>query len=132
MSYAAKLFSLTLLGWSDTIWTIIFAAIWIFTASLPTALKRQYISYSDDGELIVFRYFTAGIIGGRKNAVEIDKKTFAGYKTETRFFGLYSSITLYQNFTKGMAKYPPIYTSALNKKEKAKIFGSLDQYSPKH
>ena len=66
LTYAAKFFKFTLWGWSDTVWTIIFAAIWIFIVFLPVMLNHQYISYSDDDELIVFRYFALGIFGERK------------------------------------------------------------------
>ena len=131
MSYFAKIFKLTLFGWNDTVWTFILAAICIFIWLIPTILNHQYISYSDDGDLIVFRYFTSGIFGGRKNAIEIDKKTFSGYKTEKQLWGLSSSITLYQNFQDGTAKYPPIHISALSKEEKAKVFRSLNRYMPK-
>ena len=131
LSYVAKSLKLTLFGWSDTVWTIIFAAIWVFIAFLPMILKHQYVSYSDDDELIVFRYFSSGIFGGRKNYIEIEKKTFAGYEAKKQLIGLSLSITLYQNFETGIAKYPPIYISALSKKERAKIFRSLNQYSPK-
>jgi hypothetical protein len=131
LSYAAKTIKLNLFGLSDTDWTIIFAAIWLFIALLPMFLNYQYISYSDEGEAIVFRYFTSGIVGGRKNSVEIDKRTFAGYKTERRLFGLISSIILYQYFKEGVAKYPPIYISALNKADKAKLLTSLNMHTPK-
>jgi hypothetical protein len=131
LSYVAKAFKLNLFGISDTAWTIIFAAIWLFIALLPMILNYQYITYSDDGDTIVFRYFTSGLVGGRKNSVEINKTSFAGYKTETKLFGLISSITLYQNFREGVAKYPPIYISALNKEEKSKVFRSLNLYTPK-
>jgi hypothetical protein len=130
LSYAAKAFKLTLFGWSDTVWTILFAAIWLFIALIPMFLNYQYIRYSDEGESITFRYFTSGIVGGKKNSVEIDKRSFAGYKTEKKLFGLVTGITLYQNFKEGVAKYPPIYISALNKEEKAKVFRSLNQYTP--
>jgi hypothetical protein len=92
-------------------------------------LNYQYISYSDEGENLVFRYFTSGIIGGRKNSIEINKNGFSGYKTESRFFGLIQSITLYQKFQEGLAKYPPVYLSALSKEERAKLFRSLNQYT---
>ena len=131
MTYAAKFFKLTLFGWSHDVWTIIFAAIWIFIALFPMMLNHQYVSYSDDDESIIFRYFTSGIVGGRKNFIEIEKKTFAGYKTEKQFLGLSSSITLYQNFEGEIAKYPPVYISALNKEERAKILNSLNKYLPK-
>jgi len=131
LSYVAKTFKLNLFGISDTLWTIIFAAIWLFVALLPMILNYQYITYSDDGDTIVFRYFTSGIAGGRKNSVEINKSSFAGYKTEKKLFGLIRSITLFQNFREGVAKYPPIYISSLNKEERAKVFRSLNLYAPK-
>ena len=130
LSYAAKMFKLTLLGMSDTFWTIIFAAIWLFVAFIPMFLNYQYVSYSDEGNAIIFRYFTSGIVGGKKNSVEIDKRTFAGYKTKKKLFGLIRSITLYQHFKEGIAKYPPIYISALNKEERSKVFRSLNLYAP--
>jgi len=131
LSYAAKKIKLSLFGINDTGWTLIFAGIWLLIAFIPMILNRQYVSYSDEGENITFRYFTAGLVGSKKNSVEIDKRTFGGYKTETRWFGLIWSITLYQNFREGLAKYPPIYISALNKEEREKVFRSLNMYSPK-
>jgi hypothetical protein len=131
LTYAAKYFKPNLFGWSHDMWTIIFVGIWIFIMFLPIWLNHQYISYSDDDELIVFRYFTSGLFGGGKNSIEIDKRTFAGYKTEKQLLGLSLSITLYQNTKKGIAQYPPIYITALNKKERVKVFRSLNQYSPK-
>jgi len=130
LAYAAKLIKFPLLGISDTAWTLIFVAIWLFLAFLPMFLNYQFISYSDEGEIIVFRYFTAGIVGGKKNSVEINKKTFSGYKVESRFFGLIQSITLFQQFNQGVAKYPPVYISALNREEKAKVLRSLNSYAP--
>ena len=131
LSYSAKVFKLTLFGLSDTLWTIILAAIWLFIAFLPMFINYHYVSYSDEDESIVFRYFSAGIVGGKKNSVEIDKRTFAGYKTEKKMFGLIRTITLYQNFKEGVAKYPPIYISALNKVEREKVFRSLNLFAPK-
>jgi hypothetical protein len=130
LSYVAKKFKLTLFGLSDTGWTLIFAGIWLIIALLPMILNRQYVSFSDEGETITFRYFTAGLVGSKKSSVEIDKRTFAGYKTESKWFGLVWSITLFQNFKEGVAKYPPIYISALNKEERSKVFRSLNSYTP--
>jgi len=123
MSYAAKFFKLTLFGMSDTFWTILFAVIWLLVAFIPMILNYQYVNYSDEGDIIIFRYFTSGLVGGKKNSVEIDKRTFAGYKSEKKLFGLIWSITLYQNFKEG-------YISALNKEERSKIFRSLNLYTP--
>jgi hypothetical protein len=129
MAYVIKLIKFPLLGMGDTPWTVILIVIWVILAFMPMILNYQYISYSDDGDKIIFRYFTSGIVGGKKNSVEINKISFAGYKTETRFFGMIQSIILYQKFQEGTARYPPIYISALSHEEKDKVFASLKLHS---
>ncbi len=129
LTYIAGIIKYPLLGMSDTVWTLILVGIYFGYALLPMFLNYQYIHFSDEGENIVIRYFTAGIIGGRKNSIEINKTVFAGYKSEARFFGLIQSLTLYQKVQKGIATYPPVYISALSKEERSKIFRSLNQYS---
>ena len=128
LTYIAKIIKYPLFGMSDTVWTLILVGLYFGYALLPMFLNYQYIYFSDDGENIVFRYFTAGIIGGRKNSIEINKKGFSGYKSEGRFFGLIQSITLFQKFREGIAKYPQVYISALSREERNKIFRSLNKY----
>jgi hypothetical protein len=129
LTYIAKMIKYPLLGMSDTAWTLILVGLYFVYALLPMFLNYQYIYFSDEGECIIIRYFTAGIIGGRKNSIEINKKVFSGYKTASRFFGIIQSITLYQKFQEGTAKYPPVYISALSREERSKIFKSLKQYT---
>jgi hypothetical protein len=129
MAYVIELIKFPFLGMGDTPWTVILIAVWVILAFMPMVLNYQYISYSDDGDFIIFRYFTSGIVGGKKNSVEINKISFAGYKTETRFFGMVQSIILYQNFQEGIARYPPVYISALSREEKKKIFKSLNLHT---
>lgn len=128
LAYVGKLIKFPLLGMSDIVWTLILIGLWLVLALLPVFLNYQFISFSDEEDYIVFRYFTAGIIGGKKNSVEINKTSFSGFKIETRFFGLIQSIILFQKFQQGIAKYPPIYISALKREEKAKIIKSLNLY----
>jgi hypothetical protein len=130
MAYAIDLIKFPLLGMSETLWTIMLVLIWAVLAILPMVLNYQFISYSDDGEFIIFRYFMAGIVGGKKNSVEINKSTFSGYKIESRFFGLIQSIILSQKIRQGIAKYPPIHISALSGEEKSKIIKSLNTFAP--
>ncbi len=130
LTYVAEMIKYPLLGLSDTAWTLIFVGLYLFFAFLPMFLNYQYVSYSDEGDTIIFRYFTAGVVGGKKNSVEINKKTFSGFKTDSRYFGLIQSITLFQQFNEGVAKYPPIYLSALKREDRAKIIRSLKVYAP--
>jgi hypothetical protein len=46
------------------------------------------------------------------------------------YFGLICTITLFQKYKEGVAKYPPFYISALSGKERKKVFGSLNAYLP--
>jgi hypothetical protein len=131
LAYAAKLIKFPLLGMSDTAWTLILVAVYLFIAFLPMMLNYQFVFYSDDGEKLIIRYFTSGIIGGRKNSVEISKRAFAGYKTESKFFGLVKSIILLQQVGQSVAKYPPVFISALSKEQRSKLFMSLNTYAPK-
>jgi hypothetical protein len=130
LTYVAEKIKFPLLGMSDTSWTVILVAIYLFFASLPMFLNYQYISYSDEGDKIIFRYFSAGMLGGRKNSDEISKKSFSGYEMESSYFGLIKSFTLFQKFKEGVAKYPPVYISALTPEEITKIKKSLDLHTP--
>jgi hypothetical protein len=131
MAYFVEVIKFPLLGMSDTLWIVILVCIYFVLAFYPMALSYQYVYYSDEGDVITFRYFFAGIVGGKKNSVEISKSSFAGYKKETVFFGLVQRLILYQQLAEGVAKYPPIYISNLNRKERAKVLNSLYMHTPK-
>jgi hypothetical protein len=128
LSYAADIIKFPFLGMGQVFWILTLVAIWLFVALFPLFLNYQYVFYSDDTDKIIIRHFTAGITGGRKNSIEIDKRSFAGYKTESGFFGLITSVILFQKFSEGVAKYPPVWISALTREEKSKLFKALNSY----
>ena len=98
---------------------------------LPVLLNYQYIYFSDDGDTIIFRYYSVSLFEGNKNSVEIGKKTFSGFTFDKKLFGVVQSITLYQRLKEGIAKYPPIFISALKRKDKESILQSLNSYAPR-
>jgi len=130
LSYAANIIKFPLLGMSRVTWTIILLAIFLLIIFLPILLNYHYVSFSDEGENIIFRYFSMGIIPGNKNSVEINKRTFSGFTLEKKFFNLSQSITIYQRLKEGVAKYPPIYITALKREEKARVLNSLISFAP--
>jgi hypothetical protein len=130
LTYFERLIKYPLLGMSDTIWTVILIILYLIIVLLPWIRKYQFVYYSDEGETIIFRYFESGIFGGKKNSVEINKKTLSGFKSEAKFLGLIRSIILFQQFKEGVAKYPPVYISALSKKDRNKVIKSLKQFGP--
>jgi hypothetical protein len=131
LTYIARKIKYPLLGMNDTLWTLILAVCYLIFVFRPMFLNYQYIYFSDEGNNLIIRYFLAGILGGRKNSVEINKKAFSGYKIKKKLFGLNQSLILYQHLKQGIAKYPPIYISALTKEEKAKILKVLNNYAPR-
>lgn len=130
ITYAAGIIKFPLLGMSRLTWTTIILLIFLLIILLPVVLNYQYISYSDEGENIILRYYSTGIFPGNKNSVEINKKTFSGFTLDRKFFGLIQSITLYQRLKGGVAKYPPVYISSLKREEKTKILKSLNSFAP--
>ena len=130
LTYAAKIIKYPLLGMSQIAWTIMVMILFLLIILLPLFLNYQYIYYSDEGDIIIFRYYTTGFIPGNKNSVEINKKTFSGFTLEKKFFGLIQSITLFQRFKEGIAKYPPIHISALKRNDKIRILKSLNSCAP--
>jgi hypothetical protein len=128
--YASRTIKFPLLGMDKLAWTMLILVVFLLIIFIPVVLNYQYVNYSDEGEKIIFRYYSAGIIPGNKNSVEINKTTFSGFKLEKKLFGLSQSITLYQRLQEGVAKYPAIYISALKRKEKAGILQSLSSFAP--
>ena len=130
LTYFERLIKYPLIGMSDTAWTIILIVIYLIIVFMPWVRKYQFIYYSDEGDSIIIRYFESGIFGGRKNSVEINKKTFSGFKTDSGLLGLVQSITLFQQYKEGVAKYPPVYISALSRRDREKVIKSLQLLAP--
>lgn len=126
--YVARLITFPFLGLDDPIWTLILVIAWIIVAFLPVILSYQFVAYSDEDNDIVFKYFSAGIVGGKKNSVQINKSTFTGFKIESKYLGLRKSVILFQKLAQGIAKFPPISISALTKEQQEKLIHSLRQY----
>ncbi|MGQ9620022.1 MAG: hypothetical protein ACUVTX_03435 [Bacteroidales bacterium] len=130
LAYFAKVIKFPLLGLSDTFWTLILIFLYFCYLIYPMVLNYQYIYYSDEEDKIIFRYFIAGIVGGRKNSIEIYKSLYAGYRRDKKFFGLIQSVTLFQYVKGGIAKYPRVYISLLNSEERSKVLYSLYKHAP--
>lgn len=132
LAYIIKLIKFPLLGIEDSIWTLAIVLIWIIVAFMPLIRNYQFVFFSDDGNNIVIRHFNAGIVGGKKNSIEINKGTFAGYKVDSKYLGLSKGLILYQRMGNGIGKFPPVYITALTSEQRAKIIHTLDNYTKKN
>lgn len=117
------------LGLERIYWVVIVVTFWLLLISLQNLRNPCYIYFEDTDESLIFRYYPLRIISQKKNSVEIPKKDFLQFKTEKFFLGKYEKLFLYQRFKKGVAKYPPISLSAVNRNDIAKIKTLLRQYA---
>ena len=131
LSLAAGIIKFPLFGMGKAAWIIILTVCFIIIMVIPVIMNFQYILFSDDGDTIIFRYYTTGLFSGNKNSVEIEKRTFSGFTVDKGFLGLIQSVTLYQRMKEGVAKYPPIFISALKRKDRETVLESLTSYAPR-
>lgn len=126
--YYGKQLRFPVFGIEESLATLVLTAAYLLLAFLPLLLKYKYIYFSDDGNSIIFRYYSVGLFSGSKNSVEIPKEEFINYKIKKILPGLVSSILLYRRVKNTAASYSPIYISSLSKKEIKKIKTALNKY----
>ena len=124
-----KWFNEPVSGIERVYWVIIIVAAWLLITILQSLRRPSYIYFEDAGEKLIIRYYPLKILNRKKNAYEIPKKDFVKFKTEKFFMGKYEKLILYQKLRKGIAKYPPISLSAVNKNDIAKIKTLLSRYT---
>ena len=94
-------------------------------------LKRPYfISYNDQGEKIVVRFYPVSMFTNRKNSIEIPKQHFVKYELKPFLFKTQHYLILHQNFRGKAVVYPQISLSALDKEDREKMLESLEKYTP--
>ena len=93
------------------------------------ALELNYIYFSDDEDMIIFRYFSMSVFNKKKNSIEIPKDKFGGYKIVESLGGFKKQIILYQQLKKEKAKYRPVSITSLKGDELKILTTSLDKYS---
>jgi len=97
--------------------------------NLINYLKRPYfVSFSDQGETLVIRYYPVSMFTSRKNSIEIPKQQFLKYELKPFLLGTQHYLILHQKFRGKEAKYPLISLSALEKEDRQSLLQSLDKY----
>ena len=93
-------------------------------------LKRPYfVSYNDQGEKIVVRFYPVSMFTNRKNSIEIPKQHFVKYQLKPFLLKTQHYLILHQNFRGKLVAYPRISLSAMEKKDREKMLASLDKYA---
>ena len=88
-------------------------------------LKYTYFYFSNNGSNLVFKFYSLQPFFGKARTIEIPKKNFMKSNIEASFFGKRDSLILFQKTPRGVAKYPPISLTLLNKKQKKELQKAL-------
>jgi hypothetical protein len=92
-------------------------------------LKRPFfISYNDQGDKIIVRYYAVSMFTNRKNSIEIPKQQFVKYELKPFLLKSQRYLVLYQNFRGKVVPYPRISLSAMEKEDRQRMLQSLDKY----
>ena len=93
-------------------------------------LKRPYfVSYDDQGDMLVVRFYPVSMFTSRKNSIEIPKQQFVKYELVPFFLKSQHFLILHQNFRNKVAAYPRISLSAMDKEDREMMLESLSKYS---
>ena len=108
---------------------IFISAIYIIVNWVNYRKRPYYVSYNDQGDKLVVRYYPISMFTSRKNSIEIPKQHFVKYELKPFLFKTQHYLILHQNFRGKAVVYPQISLSALEKDDREKMLESLDKYA---
>lgn len=115
--------------WLSEYHVIIFVALLYVVINVINSQRAPcFVSYSDQGDMIVLRYYPLSLFTSRKLSIEIPKQQFVKYELKPFFFGRHQKIILYQYFRNKIVPYPPISLSAVDREDRQRILASLQKY----
>ena len=129
--YTTSLLDAPLFGLTRNYITAILLGIFVLILLFQYFLNLCFIYYSDEGNNLIFRFYSLRIFSNKKNSIEIPKNSFVRFETKKNSLGLKASLFLYQQMRSGVAKYPPIPITSLTKEERRIIHDSLSRYVKK-
>jgi len=88
-------------------------------------MEYTFFYFSNNSKNLVFKFYSLRNFYGKPKSIEIPKQNFEKYDIIISFFNKKESLVLYQKTPKGIAKYPPISMTLLNKKQKTELKRTL-------
>ena len=117
-----------ILGVNKSIFIIVITLLYIVYIIYAYLLNYNYFSYNDEGNKLIFRFVSLRPFDNKKQAIEIHKKDFKGYKFQKSLLNLREDLILKVSTKKGVASYPPISVTALSAKHRNMLVNSLNQF----
>jgi len=110
---------------------IFISAIYILINWINYLKRPNFVAYSDQGEMLIIRYYPVSMFTSRKNSIEIPKTQFVKYQLQPFFLKSQHYLILFQNFRGKVVPYPRISLSAMEKEDREKMLDSLEKYVSK-
>jgi len=108
---------------------IFISAIYILVNWVNYMKRPYYVSFNDQGEMLVIRYYSISMFTSRKHSIEIPKQQFVKYELQPFLLKSQQYLILYQNFRGKVVPYPRISLSAMEKEDREKMLKSLEKYT---
>ena len=126
--YTTSIKNTGIFGLTNTQAAIILAILYFLYYFYNVFIDPYYIYFSDEGEKIILRFYSARSANSKKMAFEIPKSEFHHFKIENAFFNKKDKLYIFQKTGKKIFKYPSICLSALSLTEKKSLISSLKKY----
>ena len=125
----SEFFKSPVLGIDKTWYLVTLLVFYIALMGYNFLLKPNYVYFNDNGDKIILRYYPARIFNQKKNSIEISKQNFVSWEVKGFFFGTCEMLYLNGKFKSGVARFPGVSLSAVNRKDREKIKTTLNTYA---
>ncbi|MDR2848095.1 MAG: hypothetical protein LBV39_03220 [Bacteroidales bacterium] len=126
--FLALVFIVVLTSWDTTTKTLlvgVLALTFLLFYWYQYNMEYHYFYFSNNNKNLIFKFYSLRNFSGKPKSIEIAKLNFYKYDITTAFFNKKESLILYQKTPKGIAKYPPISLTLLNKNQKTELKRAL-------
>jgi hypothetical protein len=106
---------------------LIFIVVFLLYYIFHYLRNHNYIYYSDSGNKIVLRYYSLRPLEDKKNSIEFNKNEFYKFEIKSSLSGLNEKIIIYRKTARGVAKYPGVSITALDKGTRDKMLASFQR-----
>ena len=84
--YTTRILINPIWGLNKAQWSFIIIGVFVLLLILNNLRDFHYIYFSDNGNNIVFKFYSMRIFSGKKNTIEIYKKDFVKFQTNSSLF----------------------------------------------
>jgi hypothetical protein len=127
ISIMSDFFILNLFVFERWIYVIFFIVVFGLILIYRNYMNYNYIYFNDESAKIIFRYHRIKMFERSYKSIEISKNTFINFEEKIFFFNQRHDIILHQRTNKGIAKYPSVSITALDKMQKKELIVSLNK-----